>query len=1238
MTNNYKATKKYLWFKEEYPEYFQILKLIGDYYFLDLNTPNNVAKDSLNVNSIKNIILSIDEEELDLILNPVLNGQSGLSYLVEHCLNLLQISEYSTGNIFEELQKLVDRWKVESIQEYPPQLCFVILFILAVTKMGEESDSEDDEQIDDRNYYKQLLRILNSNELFLKLNFTNSSLQTYFRTTFGNQNDENSPSLFNVLSEWIDINFPNLNNTFKPNLSDTVISHLSWVKNQAIYNKKDILQLTEFFIKEGFKHNQTYSKEQFFRALKIYLTHPLKRISFSKGFINIVIDEKNQDYQIYKEKIRDLTFDTFNSWDGKARDRDGSTNYQIKNILSETTDGFQVQLYFENLDDKNNNLIEDLENEFSLVESASNENIIFKNNPFSLEKYTTLSNGILNLDGKRNKFTFKDSDKKITFYQNNEKIQIYRYDEYVLKKWIQLGNSEFPVRSETYVVLCNNNLLDQLKKWIYENPNFGNNFKIIQNESFAILENLTLIDSQFVKSTIPEFDIFSPENLLSTKIELIDGLKLSGRRDFVYMERELPTIYIPEDLYENFQYELYINDVKFDVNNSFIYPEEYVELDIDKTYTITDNLDDEFKIEFKFLKDESFNHHKSGSLGYQFTTEIEKFIWEDSKVRALDYEEQINYVTGAKVYLSNENTLFKDSTPIFEFSKSTKKLFLIGRNIDNFSEVEITNNSFNWLETISEEVNRYYIKKLKDDENGYVFELNNALPFAQSINNFLKEHPFENLTWIIVLDNFQNIKVYQAGSKEPKKPNTNLPTNTTWVELFVQLNQIFKDKKNNFKIELVDENSSELFSNYIKFALDVSNDINPRKDFFTEKDTEILRSENYTQAIMTEEEREFRNATVEFPSNNFLQLPGERLLRYMTNIGSGTIDDIKKRIEVIAKSYQKINANLSNLLLSDEYLKYRILDNYSFLMHLEWSGDLQKWSVCKPSINILPGIKNRAIITGSRNDSLIKKILEVQEKKNSFMVEFLDNSGLLGKLTKQNLDISNNYKHFSPLTILISEFDNLQELKIIAKEIDIEETEVNSFTAYELVKYLDDIESMIQSFPIKNPLFDSIKERFTFFEVTKHFDSQKTILLDKYSNAPETIKNNDLIRVKSLNRYQYFIKKDENYFNISREVALWHQIHLQELNLVFKLRTQLPSCSIVFPSYLRLPELYLKILGLCLGINPRKILKFNGEFDTPKFDVYHNIPESVANELFINKLKVPIIEIESLSEIPQYFK
>ena len=152
----------------EYTEYFEILEILGKHYFHDV--------DNL-------IYLSIDENELDDLLIDVRGNKSGIEHLVDSCREVLSIGR---TELFENLIGLTNTWSEEN-NGYPPQLCFVSLFIIAATRMGENS-----EVIDWRNYYQQVVNLL-------RLDIQSNTFGEFFRRDFGDREDQER-QLFKLIS------------------------------------------------------------------------------------------------------------------------------------------------------------------------------------------------------------------------------------------------------------------------------------------------------------------------------------------------------------------------------------------------------------------------------------------------------------------------------------------------------------------------------------------------------------------------------------------------------------------------------------------------------------------------------------------------------------------------------------------------------------------------------------------------------------------------------------------------------------------------------------------------------------------------------------------------------------------------------------------------------------------------------------------------------------------------------
>ena len=175
---------------------------------------------------------------------------------------------------------------------------------------------------------------------------------------------------------------------------------------------------------------------------------------------------------------------------------------------------------------------------------------------------------------------------------------------------------------------------------------------------------------------------------------------------------------------------------------------------------------------------------------------------------------------------------------------------------------------------------------------------------------------------------------------------------------------------------------------------------------------------------------EMNNITI----SNLYQHPGERLLRWMSVKGEGSISDFKAAIE-----------NISNELGIEKWLEVkffsyeRLLNTYINLLHIE--RERTKWNIAKSSINILPGINNKAVLTGSRNEVLINNLLENSLKEEESYSIYLIESGLENVL-KNGIDLSANnlrslsefYEIFTPHTVLFTDYDEIQDLKNVSND------------------------------------------------------------------------------------------------------------------------------------------------------------------------------------------------------------
>ena len=204
-------------FKSQYPKYFEIVNELANHYFMQEN--------------LETIYLSIDEDELNELFESSRESNTGLEYLVKHCMELLDISN-SSGNFYKNLINLFNSWKEEESDDPCPVIPFVSLFITVATKMGE------DDHIDWRNYYEPLYDSMNLSTFGI----SRQKSMKYFTNTFSNS-DDNPSHLFKEISDWINKSYPKATNTFKP--SDNR-KHQSWILNQALINSKDLNLLSTF--------------------------------------------------------------------------------------------------------------------------------------------------------------------------------------------------------------------------------------------------------------------------------------------------------------------------------------------------------------------------------------------------------------------------------------------------------------------------------------------------------------------------------------------------------------------------------------------------------------------------------------------------------------------------------------------------------------------------------------------------------------------------------------------------------------------------------------------------------------------------------------------------------------------------------------------------------------------------------------------------------------------------------
>ena len=118
------------------------------------------------------------------------------------------------------------------------------------------------------------------------------------------------------------------------------------------------------------------------------------------------------------------------------------------------------------------------------------------------------------------------------------------------------------------------------------------------------------------------------------------------------------------------------------------------------------------------------------------------------------------------------------------------------------------------------------------------------------------------------------------------------------------------------------------------------------------------------------------------------------------------------------------------------------MDNFVNLIHIEKSES--SWNIAETSLNILPGVNNKGIITGSRNEYFMNRLINLSlESDDSFMVYLVENSqkSFLGTninyIESQIRGRDSIYSLFSPATILITPIDKKEDFTVIADTLEI---------------------------------------------------------------------------------------------------------------------------------------------------------------------------------------------------------
>jgi len=367
--------------------------------------------------------------------------------------------------------------------------------------------------------------------------------------------------------------------------------------------------------------------------------------------------------------------------------------------------------------------------------------------------------------------------------------------------------------------------------------------------------------------------------------------------------------------------------------------------------------------------------------------------------------------------------------------------------------------------------------------------------------------------------------------------------------------------------------------------------------------------------------------------SNISQHPGERLLRWMSIKGEGSMSEFKSAVSHISSELQLENW------IEEQYFSYeRILDIFINLLHIE--REKNKWNIAMSSLNVLPGINNKAVLTGSRNEvlieSLLKNSLEKDESYNIYLIESGSKKALESREIKVR-SLSDFYGIFTPYTILLTDYDDISDLQTLSSQLDIALNEISPIEYVNSLPTLDEYILMHDTAPIAKY---HVREKFT-----KFFNSTSFISYNREINFDELDGNNKV--ENCLYRYEvhgsqhkyYIYKNEQNYFLTEESVGFWKQISRLKERYCFFIEQDSLSGVLVIPTTFKLPKIYLKALGFCLAVTPRTLKPARSDGKTnPKMDIFLNVPTKVATILISEKLDCELTFINDFSEIENYIE
>jgi hypothetical protein len=297
---------------------------------------------------------------------------------------------------------------------------------------------------------------------------------------------------------------------------------------------------------------------------------------------------------------------------------------------------------------------------------------------------------------------------------------------------------------------------------------------------------------------------------------------------------------------------------------------------------------------------------------------------------------------------------------------------------------------------------------------------------------------------------------------------------------------------------------------------------------------------------------------------------GDELLRWVSESGSGTWEQLRRTSKYLMERH-KLNRR-DSLLAS----------NLSKLGHLEIDWTNSRWSVVKPTINVIPGMGLIVVMSGSRPQI-------VEDRFERATDDVLDVFAL--PLFFQ----SDEYPHVRMLKC-----GSLNEAESIAKEI---RARFVVDPSSRLAKSMISLEELGL-----RPAAEPHKIEFDGMKVFDH-DARSWRSISS-SNSCRVV--DGLFEVPGWGRQRYLLRRGNRWFQIDKSYGLFHEYQRIGRNNVMHYRRQTESQ----PSFLHvdkdvvLPILAERTLVMCSGLAPRSINQKTTYLNVPK-----HIASYVASKL-----------------------